>query len=113
MAKMVAYCGLVCSDCQTFLDTQSDYNEGRKMAEDLYSKKFGIKLNTKDINCDGCLSNSGRLTGYCKNCEIRKCCVEKGLENCTVCKKQPCEKLKKLHDFSPEAKICFESLLKE
>ncbi len=113
MPKMIAYCGLVCSDCPTFLATQNDDDAGREKTVALYSEKFGIDLKPEDINCDGCLSTSGKLIGYCQNCEIRKCCREKGLENCAVCKEQSCDKLSTFHEFSPDAKKRFEELLKE
>jgi len=113
MSKMIAYCGLVCSSCPTFLATQNDDDVAREKTAALYSEKFGFNLKPEDINCDGCLSDEGKLIGYCQTCEIRKCCCEKGLDNCALCNDQPCEKLIKLHDFSPDAKASFETLKNE
>lgn len=112
MSKMIAYCGLICSDCPTFIATQNDDNVARAKTATLYSKKFHMNLKPEDINCDGCLSNGGRIIAYCQSCDIRKCCREKDLNNCGICKEQPCDKLLKFHKFSPEAKKCFEELLK-
>ena len=110
MSKMIAYCGLVCTKCPTFLATQNDDDTARAETAALYAKKFGFQLKPEEINCDGCLSEGGKLIGYCQVCEIRKCCREKGLKHCAVCGDQPCEKLSKFHEFSPDAKAGFESL---
>jgi len=113
MGKMIAHCGLVCSECPTFIATLNDDNAAREKTAIFYSKKFGFNLKPEDINCDGCLSETGNLIAYCQECEIRKCSREKKLENCAVCVEQPCEKLTKFHEFSSDAKACFSSLLKE
>ena len=113
MSKMIAYCGLVCSSCLTFLATQNDDDAAREKTAALYSEKFGFDLKPEDINCDGCLSDGGKHIAYCQTCEIRKCCREKGLDNCAICEEQPCDKLTKFHEFSPDAKVSFETLLKE
>lgn len=38
MSKMIAYCGLICSDCPTFIATQNDDNVARAKTATLYSK---------------------------------------------------------------------------
>ena len=113
MEKMIAYCGLVCSDCPTFLATKNDDDAARAQTAALYSEKFGFNLKPEDINCDGCLSKGGKLIAYCETCTIRKCCTDKNLENCAVCDEQPCDKLTKFHEFSPDAKACFDSMAKQ
>ena len=110
---MIAYCGLVCSNCPTFLATQNDDDAARKRTVDLYAEKFGLNLRPEDINCDGCKSEGGKLIGYCQSCEIRLCCRDKGLENCARCSDQPCEKITEFHKFSADAKASFEALKKE
>jgi len=111
MEKMIAYCGLICSDCPTFLATKNNDDAARAKTAAFYAEKFGFNLKPEDINCDGCLSNGGKLIAYCKTCDIRKCCQDKNLENCSACDEQPCEKLVKFHKFSPEAKACFDNLV--
>ena len=78
-------------------------DEGKK-------KKIQFDLKPEEINCDGCKSEGGKLIGYCRSCEIRQCCNAKRLDNCSFCSDQPCETLVKFHNFSPEAKACFEAL---
>jgi hypothetical protein len=108
--EMIASCGLVCSRCPTFIATQNNDDEARKKTAALYAEKFGLQLTMQDINCDGCLSTGGKLIGYCQVCEIRKCCASKGLAHCAACADQPCENLKRFHEFSPDAKAAFQAL---
>ena len=83
MHKMTAYCGLVCTNCPTYLATQANDDLARKKTVELYEKKFGFKLKPEDINCDGCLSVGGKLIGYCQECEIRKCGIIPGAHGCS------------------------------
>ncbi len=112
MPKMIAFCGLCCTDCPTFLATQNNDDQARAKTAELYAKKFGFDLKPEDINCDGCHSISGKLLGYCRTCAIRKCGQEKNIENCAFCDEQACEKLVDFHAFSPEAKASFKAQLK-
>jgi hypothetical protein len=111
MTLMIAYCGLVCSNCPTYLATQNDDDIAREKTAALYSEKFGLNFKPSEINCDGCLSTGGKLIGYCQSCEIRKCALAKVVDNCADCHEQPCEKLAKFHEFSPDAKTSFEALM--
>ena len=113
MSELIAYCGLDCAKCPTFLATKNDDDAAREKTVTLYAEKFGLDLRPDDINCDGCKSAGGKLIGYCQVCEIRKCCSGKNLENCALCKEQPCENLVKFHEFSPDAKACFEALRRQ
>lgn len=113
MSQMIAYCGLVCSSCPTYLATQSDDDAARARTAAFYSQKFGFNLKPEEINCDGCKSESDRLIGYCQTCQIRQCSREKGLENCAHCREQPCDDLTRFHEFSPDAKERFEALKRE
>ena len=113
MKPMIAYCGLVCSDCPTFLATQNDDDIAREKTAAFYSEKFGLNFKPEEINCDGCLSVGGKLIGYCHACEIRKCALERAVENCAACAEQSCEKLAKFHEFSPDAKRSFDALVEK
>ena len=111
MPEMIAYCGLVCTNCPTYLATQANDNEARQRTAELYEKKFGLKFKPEDINCDGCLSVGGKLIGYCHSCEIRKCAINKDITHCAKCDEQPCENLKKFHEFSSDAKAAFDAFV--
>ena len=110
MSKMIACCGLICTECPTFTATQNNDDEARRKTAAFYKETYGFDFKPEEINCDGCLSTKGVLIGYCQTCEVRKCCMEKGLENCSACADQPCDKLIAFHNFSPYAKACFDRL---
>lgn len=76
---MIAFCGLNCHECGAFLATKENDDKKRAKVAQEWSKLFKIEIKPEDINCDGCLSDGGRLFNYCKVCEIRKCGKEKGV----------------------------------
>ena len=46
----------------------------------------------------------GKKFFYCSDvCEIRKCCMEKELENCAACEMYICDRLKAFITLAPEA----------
>ena len=106
MEKMVAYCGILCDQCPALIATQkNDEAELKKVAEE-WSKSSPDKppLKPEDVICDGCLVTNGRLFNYCLTCDVRKCGIEKGVENCAHCEEYVCDKLKKFFDMYPDPK---------
>ena len=104
MAEMIAFCGLACHECGAFLATKNDDDKKRAEVAQLWSKKFNTDIKPGDINCDGCLSDSGLVFNYCKVCKIRKCGREKDIANCAHCRDYACEKLEKFFEMVPDAK---------
>ena len=91
MSKIIAYCGLNCSDCPAYIATQN--NNTNKLKE--IAKKWSneeMQFNANDILCDGCFSDD-RIFQWCKECDIKICAREKGLESCAYCEDYPCELL--------------------
>lgn len=107
----LAYCGLDCSQCPSYLATQNDDDLARAKTAAYYNKKYGFSVSAKEINCDGCKAETGRHLGYCGGCAVRKCGAEKEVETCADCPDQPCDKLTAFHEFSPDAKKMFQRLL--
>ena len=110
MEKMIAFCGLTCTDCPAFLATQNDDDAKRKKTAEMWSEQYGMAVKPKDINCDGCLTDTGRLFGHCNVCEIRKCGQEKGLANCAHCGEYACEKLENFLQMVPHAKSTLDEI---
>jgi uncharacterized protein DUF3795 len=102
---MIAYCGLKCHECGAYIATREDDDKKRKEIAELWSKEFNAELTQEDINCTGCLSEGEGLFSNCNICEIRKCAVERGVENCAGCQDYICEKLTRFFAMVPEAKI--------
>ncbi|NIM90735.1 MAG: DUF3795 domain-containing protein [Candidatus Aminicenantes bacterium] len=101
---MIAFCGLLCSECGAFLATQNDDDEKRKEVAQLWSKEYDADLKPEDINCEGCLAEGDNLFSYPKICEIRKCGKEKSVLNCAQCDEYICKKLEKFFQMVPAAK---------
>ena len=110
MRKMVAFCGLVCTDCDALIATQENNDVKRREVAKAWSKAFGEEVKPEAINCDGCLTIDGRHINYCSVCEIRKCGMEKGVENCAYCVDYICEKLTAFFENSPEARNTLEEI---
>jgi len=112
MDKMVAFCGITCTECPAFLATQKDDDNERKKVAELWSEQFNAEIKPEEVNCDGCLLDNGRLFSHCKVCEIRKCAQEKGIKNCAYCNDYTCEKLNSFINDVPEAKATLEEIRK-
>jgi len=112
MDKMIAFCGITCTECPAFLATQKDDHKERMKVAELWSREYNAEIKPEDINCDGCLSENGRLFSHCKVCEIRKCGQEIRVKNCAYCDGYPCEKLNKFFDMVPDARLTLEEVRK-
>lgn len=109
MEKMIAYCGLTCHSCPIFLVTrEQNQKKKREMRAEIarqINALYKEKMKAEDItDCDGCKTENGRLFSGCKNCQIRKCARQKGVENCAYCDEYACESLEKLFNTEPDAK---------
>lgn len=101
---MLACCGIDCLECGAYLATINNDEEQRKEVAELWSKQFDADIKPADINCEGCLSDSGNIFSHCRVCEIRSCCGEKGLVSCAQCDDYSCEKLEFLFNMAPDVK---------
>jgi len=107
MDKMIAYCGLICTDCPAFIATkENDEKKARETAE-LWTKQYGARVAAADVWCDGC-SVEGKKCAHCAECEIRACGVARGIENCGRCADFSCEKTEKFFAMVPFAREILE-----
>ena len=104
MEQMMAYCGLLCSECPAFIATQKNDDAERRKVAETWSKEFKVDLKPEDINCEGCLVDAENVFNYCKVCEIRKCAKDKVVVNCAHCDDYGCEKLTKFFSAAPQVK---------
>lgn len=110
MQEIVAYCGLVCTECPTYQATQENDNKARANIAKEWSRQFKMTFKPEDINCDGCLAVGKIQIGYCKVCEIRKCGSERKVSNCGYCVEYPCDKLNDFHTRAVNAKAKLEAV---
>ena len=100
--KMISFCGLLCNECGAFIATKNDDDKKRAAVAQLWSKQYGVNLKAEDINCDGCTSDSNRLIGHTRVCEIRKCGKQKPIANCAHCSEYPCKQLQEFFKVVPD-----------
>ncbi|MHA1400649.1 MAG: DUF3795 domain-containing protein [Candidatus Heimdallarchaeaceae archaeon] len=109
-SEIIAYCGLNCIECSAYIAKRTnDENLRKKTAKEWSSDDWPVK--PEEINCDGCTSEGIHFTN-CNYCEVRKCGIEKDLENCAFCESYVCEKLEKLWKMlnSPNAKATLDNI---
>jgi len=113
MEKMIAFCGIVCTECPAFLATKNDDDNERKKIAEMWSEQYNSDIKPEDINCEGCLSDGEKVFNYCRVCEIRKCGQEKSVQNCAYCVEYVCEKLDKFFNIAPDCKTTLDAIKKE
>jgi hypothetical protein len=102
-SSMIAFCGLVCSQCPAYLATQrNDESLARQTAKE-WSATYGLNVTVEDVWCDGC-TVGGRKCAHCGECEIRACGTAKQVLNCGHCPDYPCDKLNAFFKMVPMAK---------
>lgn len=101
---MIAYCGIDCSKCESYLATQSEkYEELEKVAAKL-ARIYQAEVKPEYVICDGCRTGK-RHSYYCTHfCKMRPCCMEKGYYSCIECFDFPCSELQFELNNTPEAK---------
>jgi hypothetical protein len=103
MDKMIAHCGLICTDCEAYKATRTmDHAHAQRVA-DQWSKMFNLSVQVEHVWCDGCLVG-GNKCAHCGECEIRACAEERGVVNCGHCDDFGCDKLLAFFQNVPSAR---------
>lgn len=111
MDEIIAYCGLVCTECPAYIATQAGDMEALEQVAAQWREEFDSpEITAASITCDGCLTGEGRKCGHCFECEIRACGVERGVVNCAYCLDYACDKLESFFGFAPEARATLEEI---
>jgi len=108
--KMIAYCGLVCTECPAYIATQNDDQQALNQVAVRWNQEYNLSVTGEDCRCDGCLTSTGRLSSYCDACKIRACGVEKKVRNCAHCSDYACQELETFFGFAPTAKATLEKI---
>lgn len=107
--KLIAPCGIDCSECDAYIATQNDDAMLKQKLADNYLKRFNKEVNPDELSCDGCPS-TGRHIGFCAVCEIRSCSINKGFATCAECDNFPCEKGSFIWTNNSKSKATLEAL---
>ena len=110
MKAELSYCGLSCGKCQAGTATRKGDRELLGKTARAWSKAFGSRYTAEDVTCDGCRSQSGRKSRYCRECKVRPCAQARGLGTCAECAEYPCDTLAAFLRMAPEAKRNLEAL---
>jgi len=104
--QIIAYCGLVCSDCAALLATQINDTEKLKA---LALEWYGEENNSTLCICDGC-TTAGRKNKHCSECGVHICASDRGVVNCAHCPDYACATLTELFEFIPDTKTNLEAI---
>jgi len=108
---MIAYCGLDCAQCPGYIATQAnDLAALEKVAAEWREAFNAPDITVNDVMCDGCLSTTGRLSGYCGQCEVRLCAVPRGVINCAYCDDYGCAKVEAFWAMAPHARAALDGI---
>lgn len=111
MDRMIAYCGLVCTDCPAYIATQADDRAALEQVAAQWREEFNAPhITVESILCDGCLSTDGHKCSHCFECEIRACGIALGVANCGHCSDYACEKLEGFLGHVPEARTTLDAV---
>ncbi len=111
MERIIAYCGLVCSDCDAYVATQANDVEALERLAQRAREEFGMEDATAETTmCDSCLADDGRQIPYCATCEIRTCAMERGVANCAHCAEYACEQLEGFFAHASEARSVLDEI---
>jgi hypothetical protein len=89
-------CGLYCGVCAIYIAHRDGNQKFKERLAMLYRggvPGMGTLPNSEslcetDIRCKGCLSDDRFM--HCRQCEIRDCTQQKGIEGCHQCAEFPC-----------------------
>ena len=114
MATRMAACGIDCSKCEGYIMTQANDVAGmEKIAAKWREEYHSPEITAANVICDGCMTEGGRPGGYCAQCGIRKCCRERGLDNCAHCGDFACGLLEEFFKRAPHLRAALDAVRKE
>jgi hypothetical protein len=111
MDKIIAYCGLVCTDCAAYIATQANDRAALEQVAAQWREEFNApEITVEGILCDSCLTDVGRKCGHCFECQMRACAMGRGLLNCAHCADYACDKLQGFFGFVPQARATLDGI---
>ena len=84
-------CGYRCDLCLAYAPNVTNNPSNQEKLSNGWFKYFGFRLPPERILCDGCMAQNPRLID--RDCPVRPCVLERGLDNCAQCEEYICERL--------------------
>jgi hypothetical protein len=100
--KMIAKCGLICTECEAYIATQAEDIEALTRMANQANEQFGMTMTWEDSRCFGCQSDEKKI-GYCDTCTVRLCALEKEVETCAHCPEYGCATITAFIEAAPKA----------
>ena len=91
MKEILTRCGYRCDLCLAYRPNVESNPSQQQILSDGWFKYFGFHIPPEEIICDGCMEENPRLID--RECPVRPCVIERGLDNCAYCVDFGCEKL--------------------
>ena len=111
MDEMIAYCGLICTDCPAYIATQADDRAALEQVAAKWREEFNAPdMTVESVICDGCVTEGGRKCGHWYECDIRACGMERGVVNCAHCADYACDKLEGFFGMAPDARTTLDGI---
>ena len=110
MAKLIAACGLTCSECPALLATQANDAAAIAKVASEWSQAYHVEVRPEHVWCDGCMTTGPRKCHHTGECEIRSCVVARGIANCAECADYACATLAEFLAQVPPARATLEAL---
>ncbi len=103
MEKIIAYCGIICSECDVYKATINNDDDLRLALVKRYTTKDKTPK-IEDFNCKGCFHIKD------EGCKIRQCATKKEVANCAKCENYECDEIIKHFKHSPESKSVLDEI---
>ena len=87
--RFAAPCGLYCGACIIRSAVKKNDPQLIQRIADGLAVYLGHPVGVEDVECEGCLS--GVRAAPCRDCEIRDCATERGVDWCSQCDDFPCQ----------------------
>jgi len=114
MAKIQAYCGLDCGECEAYVATQKNDRAGLEETAKKWAQQFGGRpVAAEACICDGCSTGKRTSTAHAATCAIRLCASARGVVTCAHCLDYGCPTLQGFFAFAPVLKEKLEAIRKE
>ncbi len=112
MNRLIAFCGLDCAQCEAYLATQVNDRAAQERILAKWRVEYSApNMTLADVTCDSCVGLNGRHGGYCGQCPVRACGVERQVANCAYCADYAaCEKLAGFFTTVPAAKMTLDEI---
>jgi hypothetical protein len=113
MAKLLAYCGLDCGECEAYVATQRNDRAGLEAVARQWAAQFGAQdLGADACLCDGCSAGRRTSTAHAATCALRLCASKRGVATCAHCPDYGCASLQQFFAFAPVLKDKLEAVRK-